>query len=193
MTQPDIFEPDGRAVTYVDEGEGPALVLVPGRGTDISGLGTLAGVLAEEGFRVVRIGAGRAVDATSSTAAEDAARDVVDVMDAISLEDAWIGGHAFGGVIARAVSRDHTDRVNGVLLLGVEGTESPDGGLAPGVPVLVIQGGDDSITPATNGEQLQTGAPDRVSVVTLDGAGHLFPSTHAGETAAVIEDYLDWD
>ena len=25
-----IFEPDGRAVPYVDEGEGPSIVLVPG-------------------------------------------------------------------------------------------------------------------------------------------------------------------
>jgi pimeloyl-ACP methyl ester carboxylesterase len=51
----------------------------------------------------------------------DLAQDVVDVMDHIGLGHAWVGGHAFGGSVARAVSLDHIDRVGGVLLLGVEG------------------------------------------------------------------------
>lgn len=257
MTERQIFEPDGRAIPYFDQGEGPALVLLPGRGLDISYLGILAPMLAEEsGHRVVRIGSRRPTDGAALTM-HDLAQDVVDVMDHVGVAHAWVGGHAFGGAVARTVGFDHTDRVNGLLLLGVEAAEplsadaaqvletafsdagedeileilpalvgdfanplvawrffarARDAGvepmqtaalastpasewaaLAPTVPVLVLQGSNDPITPVANGEQLRASAPDRVSVVALEGGGHLFAATHAGDTAGVIEDYLDWD
>jgi hypothetical protein len=47
--------------------------------------------------------------------------------------------------------------------------------------------------PPANGETLRAAAPERVSLVTIDGAADLFPLTHVGETAWPIEDYLDWD
>jgi pimeloyl-ACP methyl ester carboxylesterase len=145
----------------------------------------------------------------------------VDVLDHLEVADAWVGGHAFGGTVARFVAIDHHDRVNGVLLLGVEGTAgsdaAPDGddivrdkdveamqraarevtgelsALADGVPVLVIQGTEDAITPTANGELLRASAPGLVSVVAVEGGGHLFPATHVGATSWAIEDYLDWD
>lgn len=110
------FEPDGRAVTYIDEGTGPAVVLLPAAGLDFAYLGTLASILVEEDFRVIRIGSRTPGPASM----HDLAQDVVDVMDAAGIADAWIGGHAFGGAVARAVALDHHDHVNGILLLGVE-------------------------------------------------------------------------
>ena len=229
MTETQIFEPDGRAIPYVDEGtNGPAVVLIPGRGLNISYLGPLAHALAEEDFRIVRIGPRHPSTATAAAVSlHDLAQDVVDVMDHIGVAHAWIGGHAFGGTVARTVSLDHSGRVGGVLLLGVEGAEQTDelsaGGseipegardaevdsmqraaqdaspevewssLAPAVPVLVIQGTEDRLTPPANGERLQASAPDRVSVVSVEGGGHLFPVTHVGATSWPIEDYLDWD
>ena len=252
MTSRRTFEPDGRAIPYLDEGAGPALVLLPGMGLDPTYLGTLASVLVEEDFRVVQVGSRR--PSGDPVSLSDLARDVVDVMDHVGLEDAWIGGHAFGGEVARTVAAEHPDHTNGVLLLGVAGgggatPEAADawsailtgatgingeaavrelagpnadvqragnflersrdaevvahqraaadgvveGSLAPHVPVLVIQGAEDRFTPPSAGEQLRASAPHLVTVVTLDGMGHLFPLTHPGETAAVIEDYLDWD
>jgi pimeloyl-ACP methyl ester carboxylesterase len=229
MTETQIFEPGGRAIPYVDEGAtGPAVVLLPSRGLNISYLGPLAHALVEEDFRVLRVGPrhpSTVADATVSM--HDLAQDVVDVMEHVGLGSAWIGGHAFGGSVARTVSIDHPERVGGVLLLGVEGAEQTDelgaGGseipagardaevdsmqraaqeaspdvewsaLAPAIPVLVIQGTDDTLTPPANGERLQASAPDRVSVVSVEGGGHLFPVTHVGATAWPIEDYLDWD
>lgn len=218
-----VFEPDGRSIAHVDEGAGPAVVLIPAAGLGIDYLGTLARVLVEEDFRVLRVGA-RAFDGALVTM-HDLARDVVDVMGGVGLDRAWIGGHAFGGSIARTVSLDHPDRVNGVLLMGVDTpttslraplnadeiavrdeelaaaqdaarAATPNlewAALAPQFPVLVIQGTDDEITPVANGAALQASAPDRVSVVPIDGAGHLFPRTHVGATSWAIEDYLDWD
>lgn len=224
MTEPQIFEPDGRAIPYVDEGQGPGIVLIPGRGLKVGYLGTLAGALTEEDFRVVRIGSRRPA-ADSDLTMHDLAQDVVDVMEHIGLANSWVGGHSFGGSVARTVSIDHPDRVSGVLLLGVEGPAdaadadsseiSPNARdaavetmqraaeaattdlewltLAPSFPVLVIQGTEDRVTPPANGEQLQAAAPHLVSVVPVEGGGHLFPITHVGATAWAIEDYLDWD
>ncbi len=220
MTDIQIFEPEGRAIPYAVEGEGPAVVLIAGQGLTIAYLGTLAHSVAEEDFRVVRIGSRRpSSDADTTVTMNDLARDVVDVMDSLSVDHAWVGGHGFGGAVARVVALDHHDRVNGVLLMGVAtaATDAVDlsevaaafhdadvlalqrsawegpGELAPTVPVLVIQGAEDRITPPENGEALREAAPGLVSVVTIDGAGHLFPATHMGATSWAIEDYLDWD
>jgi pimeloyl-ACP methyl ester carboxylesterase len=198
-TQPQIFEPEGRAIPYVeDAGSEPVLVLIPGY-SNVAALGTLAHVLAEEDFRILRVGYRTAQ--TEGVTLHDLAQDVVDVMDHVGLGDAWVGGHAFGG----------TDRVDGVLLLGAEGDEPRTDleplqaaaaaavsldewrALAPTVPVMLIQGADDDVLPPANGERLQAAAPGLVSLVTLEGGGHLFPATHAGEAAFVIEDYLDVD
>jgi pimeloyl-ACP methyl ester carboxylesterase len=124
MTALQTFEPDARAIPFADEGEGPAVVLLPGRGLNIGSLGTLAHVLVEEGFRIVRVGVRRA-DAAASLTLHDLAQDVVDVVGHLGLATAWIGGHGFGGTLARTVALDHHDLVEGIMLLGVESPEGP--------------------------------------------------------------------
>lgn len=221
MTDTQIFEPDGRAIPYAAEGAGPALVLIAGQGLNIDYLGSLAHSVSEEDFQVVRVGSRRPSGDGSNPTMTDLAQDVVDVLDSLDIDHAWIGGHAFGGSVARAVAEGHHDRVNGVLLLGVEAagqvTEvSPDvparfrdteveglqatardgadlTGVPEGLPVLIVQGTDDRITPPANGDALLAAAPDRVSVVSVEGGGHMFPTTHMGATSWAIEDYLDWD
>lgn len=193
MTDIQIFEPGGRAVSYVDEGEGPvALVLIPEPGLERDALAVVAHYLAEEaGFRVVRIGS-RAQSGASAGAAtlEDRVQDVADVLDHVGLSRTWIGGHGFGGTVARAFGVHHADRLNGLLLLGVQDEEIS---LPPAIPVLIVQGSDDDVTPPVNGQRLQSTAPERASVKTIGDAGHLFPLTHPIETAVLIEEYLDWD
>lgn len=179
------FEPDGRAIAYIDEGAGPALVLIPETGQDIASLGTLASILVEEDFRVLRLAP---LDVTADVSG--LAQAVVDIMDAVGLEHSWIGGHGFGGTVARAVALGHHDRVNGVLLMA---PEDVDGDLVDDIPLLVIHGTDDDVTPLTVSERLVASAPAIVSLKQVEGAGHLFPVTHPGETSWFIEDYLDWD
>jgi len=187
MTDTRIFEPDGRAIPYAVEGEGPvALVLIPEGGLDGDALGVVAHYLVEEaGFHVVRIGS-RAESGDS----DEAVDAIAAVLDHVGLGHTWIGGHGTGGTVARAFAARHVDRVNGLLLLGVEAERIP---LAPVIPVLIIQGTDDDVTPSANGERLQATAPERASIKTVAGAGHLFPLTHPIETAVIIEEYLDWD
>jgi pimeloyl-ACP methyl ester carboxylesterase len=226
VAETEIFEPDGRAVPYADDhGDGPALVLLPGAGLRLGYLGLLAEALGEEDFRVVRIGCRRPNDAVPAPTLHDLAQDVVDVMDHVGMTRPWVGGHGFGGTVARTVALDHPARAAGVLLLAVEGeapvevsptSEIPENAydrermalqraaraasaeigaatLAPGIPVLALQGSADRVMPPANGETLRAAAPERVSLVTIDGAADLFPLTHVGETAWPIEDYLDWD
>ncbi|UNK69832.1 alpha/beta hydrolase [Microbacterium sp. H1-D42] len=189
MTQKSTFEPEGRAVPFVDEGEGPVtLVLVTNRDLEADGLGVISHYLAEEaGFRVVRIGARTAADGLT---ASERASDAVAVLDHLDIADTWIGGHGHGSTIARVFAAEHTDRVNGLLMLGVEDAQFA---LAPGIPVLMIQAEHDDVTPAANAEALRATAPERASVTTIAGADHFFPATHPIETAVVIEEYLDWD
>lgn len=179
MAQNSIFEPDGRAVEYVHEGDGPVgLVLIHGIGRTGEVLGVVAHYLATEaGFQVVQIGA------------EDV-DDVIAVMDHLGLADAWIGGHGSGGTLARRVVAEYQERSNGLLLMGVEDEDIP---LAPALPVLIVQATDDDVTPPANGEHLQATAPERASIKTVDGADHDFPMTFPIETAVIIEEYLDWD
>lgn len=120
----DIFEADGRAIPYADQGEGPAIVLLPTQGMTTTYLATLASVAEEDGFRVIRVGTRRA--GREAVTLHDLAQDVVDVMDHLGVADAWIGGHGFGGALARTVAHDHLDRVVGVMLLGVRSTDPAD-------------------------------------------------------------------
>lgn len=187
MAETQIFEPAGRAIPYVVEGEGPiGLVLIAEPGQDA--LGVVGHYLAEEaGFHVIRVG--YRAGAGEAPIGEQA-DDIVAVIDELGLERTWVGGHGRGGTVARTLVAAHPERVNGLLLLGVEDEDIP---LAPVIPVLIVQGADDEVTSPANGERLQATAPERASVKTLEGAGHLFPLTHPVETAVIVEEYLDWD
>lgn len=188
MTDTQIFESDGRAIPFVDEGDGPVkLVLIQERGLAADILGVVSHYLAEEaGFHVLRIG--HRADA-SEIPLEERVEDAIAVIDHVGLQDTWIGGHGFGGTVARALAAAHGDRVNGLLLLGVEEADIP---VAPVIPVLIVQGTDDLVTPPANAERLQGTVPDRASIKTVAG-DHLFPMTDPIETAVIIEEYLDWD
>ncbi|UFS59543.1 alpha/beta fold hydrolase [Subtercola endophyticus] len=177
MSDKQFFESDGLTIAFAVEGAGPALALVIDEGSDLDALATLSHLVSSADFRVVRIQASRA-------------EDVLAVLDHLDIAHAWIGGHGSGGIIARIAAIEHHERVNGVLLLGVEPYASPS---AAGIPVLVVQASDDETTPPANGEALRDATPGLVSVVTIEGGGHRFPETRAGETAWAIEDYLDWD
>src|SRR5690554_477410 len=177
MTDSGSFEKDGRAVPYAVEGDGPvSLVLLAPNDLQGDGLGVVAHYLAEEaGFQIVRIGSGPA-DASSI---DDRVADAVTVAEHLEITDTWVGGRGFGGTIARQFAAAHHGRVNGLLLLGVEEVDIP---LPSALPVLIIQGSDDEVTPPANGEHLRAIAPERTSVTTLDGADHQFPATHPVET-----------
>ena len=189
MTEIRTFDPSGRAVSYVDEGEGPvSLVLIAERSVEADPQVVVAHYLAEEaGFRVVRIGP-RVGGADA--APEQRAADAAELLDELGLQTTWIGGFGTGGTAARRFALDHADRVNGLLLLGVEDV---DIALPPVIPVLIVQGSADETTPAVNGTRLHEQAPERVSVKDIEGGDHMFVLNHPIDVATIVEEYLDWD
>lgn len=191
MTQQTILEPDGRAVPYVEEGDGPvALVLISSLPLNSDGLGAVSHYLSNEaGFHVVRVGPRETFTAPEAST-EERADDALAVIDHLGLNHTWIGGYASGGSVARIFAAQHAERVNGLVLLRVESKQIP---LPLVIPVVIVQGSADELTPPLAGEQLRASAPERTSVTTIEGADHLFPMSHPIETAMVIEEYLDWD
>lgn len=130
-----VFEPDGRAVPFIEEGEGPVrAVLLPGRGLAISSLVTLAHVLEEQGFHLLRVGVRR--NRTDGATLHDLAQDVVDVMTHVGFGPTWVVGHGLGGALARTVALDHPDHVGGVGMIGVE---SPDAGSIPALATAMSE------------------------------------------------------
>lgn len=187
MTRTAIFEPAGRAIPFAVEGEGPvSLVLFSEGDLESDGLAVISHYLVEEaGFHVVRIGA-----PAKSPSIGERVEGAVAVLAQIGLDHTWVGGHGAGGTAAHTFAASHTDRTNGLLLLGVEDEALP---LPALMPVLIIQGADDEVTPPARGERLRATAPERASVKNIEGAGHPFPRTHPIQTAFIIEEYLDWD
>ena len=187
MTLTTIFEPTGRAIPFAVEGEGPvSLVLFSEGDLDADGLSVISHYLVEEaGFHVVRIGS-----PSAAASVGERVDGAVAVLAEIGLDHTWIGGHGAGGTVASSFAARHPDRTNGLLLLGVEDERLP---LPPLRPVLIIQGTDDDVRPHARGERLRSTAPERASLKSIEGAGHLFPRTHPIQTAFIIEEYLDWD
>ena len=99
MTDIQIFEPDGRAIPFAVEGEGPvSLALLPEGDVGADGLGVISHYLVEEaGFHVVRIGS-----RAGAADVDEQVEDVVAVLDHIGVSHTWIGGHGAGGRVARA-------------------------------------------------------------------------------------------
>lgn len=181
-----IFDADVRDISYLDEGTGPAIVLLPEAGLDFAYFGALASILVEEDFRVVRIATRRSAAPTL----HELAQDVVDVLDHLQISEAWIGGHGFGGAVARTVAIDHHDHVSGVLLLGVA-RQAPYGDDFD-AEVRAVFG--DSFSPQADVRQMQADAlaatdgaawqpvADATPVLVVQGAADRVTPVEAGES-----------
>ncbi|MFV0307691.1 MAG: alpha/beta fold hydrolase, partial [Desertimonas sp.] len=125
--EPQVFEREhGVSIPYLDEGDGPPIVLLPGGSLDISYLARLAAALTAGGMRVVRVGARTPpTDPDVTVSMHDLAADVLATMKHLDLPKAWIAGHAFGNRVARTVALDQPDRIAGVVLLAAGGTVQP--------------------------------------------------------------------
>lgn len=62
--------------------------------------------------------------------------------------------------------------------------------ISPETTAIIIQGSHDQIAPPANGEQLAAKNPDNTRLLSLKGAGHLFPMIRPDETAKLIVDNI---
>ena len=110
------------------DGEGAAIILLPGGSLTVSYLSELADALAGAGFRAIRVnprGAGSSTGPMQAVTLHDYAADVAGVIDQLDAAPAFVLGHAFGNRIARTVAADHPKAVRGVILVAAGGKVDP--------------------------------------------------------------------
>lgn len=115
-------------VECFDQGQGDAVVLLPGGSLSVDYLADLADALAAAGLRAVRVnprGAGGSTGPTDGLTLHDYAADVAGVVDDLGLAPALVLGHAFGNRVARTVAADRPDVVRGVVLVAAGGKVDP--------------------------------------------------------------------
>jgi pimeloyl-ACP methyl ester carboxylesterase len=115
-------------IQYFSQGEGGAVVLLPGGSLDVRYLEPLADAVAKAGFRAVRInfrGAGKSTGPENGVTLHTLAGDVAGVIEAVKLGPANVGGHAFGNRVARMLDADHPELVRRVILFAAGGKVAP--------------------------------------------------------------------
>lgn len=245
-------------IEYFSQGQGDAVVLLPGGSLDVSYMEGLANALADGGYRAVRInfrGAGKSTGPDEGVTLHTLAGDVAGVIEALKLGPTNVAGHAFGNRVARTVAADHPELVRSIILIAAGGkvpakpeadqalatifnpassepevleamkymvgapTEVPvawqilkqarapevagiEGRAAKATPLkewwappgdakyLVLQGTNDQAAPAENGELLKQELGARVTLVPIEGAGHLMFVTDPDKVAAAIISFL---
>jgi pyruvate dehydrogenase E2 component (dihydrolipoamide acetyltransferase) len=122
---PESVEVDGRAVSYLEmgEGEGPPLVLIHGFGGDLNNWMFNQLALAEA-RRVIALdlpGHGASSKDVGEGDLAALAAAVAGLLDALSIERAHLAGHSLGGAVALRLALDRPGRVASLTLLAPAG------------------------------------------------------------------------
>ncbi len=113
----------------IDQGAGPAIVMIPSLGRGANDFDDLAGRLVQAGFRVIRPqprGIGASTGPMTGLTLHDLADDVALVITGSGLTSAVVLGHDDGNRIARATAAYHPELVSRVILVGAGGKVPPD-------------------------------------------------------------------
>src|SRR4029077_18331734 len=126
--QSGIVKIGGADIQFFSQGEGEAVVLLPGGSLDVGYMEGLAEALAKAGYRAVRInfrGAGKSTGPEEGVTLHTLAGDVAGVIEALKLRPANVGGHAFGNRVARCLAADRPNLVRCVILFAAGGKVAP--------------------------------------------------------------------
>lgn len=121
------FTSDGVTINYIDQGEGPPIVLVHGFASSLHGNWRATGIaeaLQKSGRRVVALdcrGHGRSGKPHDPEAYGGAkmADDVIALMDHLGIQQADLMGYSMGGGISASLLVRHPERFKSVILAGI--------------------------------------------------------------------------
>jgi 3-oxoadipate enol-lactonase len=105
-------------INYIDEGEGPPVLLIHGLAGDLSAWKPQVAAL-RENHRVVAFdnrGAGLSTQVDEPITTTDLARDTVALMEALGISNAQIVGRSMGGAVAQIMAIERPDLVRSLVL-----------------------------------------------------------------------------
>ncbi|MFW2828764.1 alpha/beta fold hydrolase [Sphingomonas sp. ID0503] len=133
MTNPEIGKSivaNGIRTNYIEEGEGPPLILIHGSGPGVTGFANWRGVIPDlaRHFRVIApdmVGFGY-TDCPADI--KDFTLDVwvahiIGLLDALGIEKASFIGNSYGGALSLATAARHPNRVDKFVLMGAAGLD----------------------------------------------------------------------
>jgi pimeloyl-ACP methyl ester carboxylesterase len=126
----EIVTHDDVRIEVITEGQGPPVVLLPGRGRDSFDFDDLAADIAKAGFRVLRPqprGAGGSHGPMQNLTLHDFAGDIAAVIRHEGNAPAVIVGHAFGNWVGRMTATDTPELVRGVVIVAAAAKAYPAG------------------------------------------------------------------
>ena len=187
-----LVVPHGDAkIVVLDQGSGPAIVILPSLGRGAADYDAVAAYLAADGFRVLRPqprGIGGSTGAMTGLTLHDYASDVAAVIaDAVPDGSAIVVGHAFGNFVARMLATDYPGMVRAVVLAAASAGKVPEGvtekPISPEIREAIDKSGDLSLPDAERLVYLQRAffAPGNDPHVWLSG---WYPQASAAESAA---------
>ena len=116
-----FIEIDGDVIHYLDEGAGPAIVMIHGLGSQLRNFTYALLPAMGRDHRIIlldRPGSGYSRRARNASARLPAqARSIAGLITALGLERPLVVGHSLGGAIALALALDHPDKVGGLALI----------------------------------------------------------------------------
>jgi len=126
----ELINRDSARIDVIVEGQGPAVVLLPSSLRDSEDFDELAGLIAAEGFQVLRpqpCGMGRSSAPPEGMTLETLADNVAQVIATLAQGPAVVAGHAYGHWVARLTDLRHPEKVRGVAVLAAAAREFPAG------------------------------------------------------------------
>jgi pimeloyl-ACP methyl ester carboxylesterase len=115
-------------IQVLEQGSGPAIVLLPSLGRGAEDFEEIAAALAAAGYRVLRPqprGIGRSVGPLANIDLHDYAADAAAVIEHAAGEAAFVVGHAFGNRVARMLAVVRPELVRAVALIAANVGKDP--------------------------------------------------------------------
>ncbi|MCB9869564.1 MAG: alpha/beta fold hydrolase [Planctomycetes bacterium] len=123
-----VAERGDRRVRYATQGDGPTVLLIPGLGSGARLFGTLPRRFVRAGFRCVDfdpVGVAPSSPHSGDYHLDEAARDVLAVLDDAAIERVSLVATSLGGKVALHVAQQAPERVAGMALLASSAVATP--------------------------------------------------------------------